>query len=272
MANVLISAETIKAFRSDGVAPLRSVADKSELARLAAAIEHDMQHPGPFFHGYETGDGGLFHGNLRLWEHDPAFQEFCFASSLPCIAQQCFDSAKVNLLYDQLFVKESGTNNTTRWHNDQPYWPIRGWQVLSVWVALDRTTLQTGALEFIRGSHLWDRWFQPEPFGETGAHGEYETNPDYEPVPDIDANRGNYDIVSWDLEPGDAFLFHGLTVHGSPGNTSATATRRGYTVRFTGDDVVYDVRPGTNVHLRNASLCDGQPLDSAQYPVVLRAG
>ena len=25
----------------------------------------------------------------------------------------------------------------TRWHNDQPYWPVRGRQVLSFWIARD---------------------------------------------------------------------------------------------------------------------------------------
>ena len=23
------------------------------------------------------------------------------------------------------------TSNRTRWHNDQPYWPVRGWPVMS---------------------------------------------------------------------------------------------------------------------------------------------
>ena len=262
--------DRIAAFRRDGAIPLRAVVSAAELESLAAAIERDIENPGPFFHGYKTRGGGLFHGNLRLWEHDDALREFCFSSCLPAIAQQCLGSRKVNLLYDQLFVKEAGTPTPTRWHNDQPYWAIRGQQVLSIWVALDPTTLETGALEFIRGSHLWNRWFQPQPFGETEAHGAYETNPDYEEVPDIDAMRDRYDIVSWDLEAGDAYLFHGLTVHGAPGNRSPNRRRRGYTVRYTGDDVVYDTRPGTNLHLRNSALADGQPLDSVQYPVVLR--
>ncbi len=29
---------------------------------------------------------------------------------------------------------------------------------------------------------------------------------------------------------------------------------RGYTIRYTGDEVVYDTRPGTNIHFRNATL------------------
>jgi ectoine hydroxylase-related dioxygenase (phytanoyl-CoA dioxygenase family) len=81
---------------------------------------------------------------------------------LPPIAAQFFESAKVNLFYDQLFVKEPGTENRTRWHNDLPYWPVRGRQIMSFWVAVDPVTVDSGALEFIRGSHAWDIWYQPE--------------------------------------------------------------------------------------------------------------
>ncbi len=128
----------------------------------------------------------------------------------------------------------------------------------------------SGALEFIRGSHLWNRWFQPEPFGTTEAVSEYEWNIDYEPIPEIETARGEHDIVSWDLEPGDVYVFHGLTVHGAGGNQLSKRRRRGYTIRYAGDDVVYRSRPGTNIHLRNATLIDGDLLDSEQYPVVKR--
>jgi ectoine hydroxylase-related dioxygenase (phytanoyl-CoA dioxygenase family) len=32
---------------------------------------------------------------------------------------------------------------------------VRGWQIASVWVALDRIDRSNGALEFIAGSHRW---------------------------------------------------------------------------------------------------------------------
>lgn len=263
MNSPIITSAEIEAYHHDGVTVLRQVVNADWRARLAAAIERDIQHPGPFYHGYEADEGGRFHGNLRLWESDETFRDFCLHSPLPTLAQPFFNSAKVNLLYDQLFVKEAATMNRTRWHNDQPYWPMRGWQVLSFWVALDKTTADSGALEFIRGSHRWQRWFQPEVFGRTAAVNEYEPNADYEPIPDIESARGEYDIVSWELEPGDSYVFHGLTVHGAGANRMSDRRRRGYTIRYTGDDVVYDTRPGTNIHLHNASLNDGDPLDSA---------
>lgn len=260
----------IDAYNNDGVVPLRGVFAAAVLRDLADAIEDDIRKPGPFYHGYDS-DGGRFHGNLRLWETHETFRDICLHSELPRIAQAFFGGSKTNLLYDQLFVKESAMSQRTRWHNDQPYWPIRGWQVLSIWIALDKTTAENGRVEFIRGSHKWDRWFQPEVFGKTETIADYERNPEFEDIPDIEANRDSYDIVSWDLEPGDAYLFHAMTVHGAGGNNSSNCRRRGYTVRYTGDDVVYDVRPGLSQPLLCEDLAPGAPLDSERYPVVARA-
>lgn len=264
--SMALSARDLARYEEDGALVLRDVVSDDWLQQLAAAIERDIADPGPFFHGYATDEGGVFHGNLRIWQNDTVFERFCRESVLPDLARQFLQTKRLNLLYDQLFVKESCTTNRTRWHNDQPYWPIRGWQVMSFWVALDATTAATGALEFIRGSHKWNRWFQPETFGVTENITAYERNPDYEDIPDIQADRDSYDIVSWDLAPGDVYVFHAMTVHGSPGNLSSDTRRRGYTVRYVGDDVTYDARPGVSQPLLNSDLVNGQVLDSAQYP------
>lgn len=262
-----IRQEDIDALNRDGAVPLRRVVSDTDLRRLGEAIEDDIRNPGPFYHGYESAEG-RFHGNLRLWESNDYFREICLDSDFPGIAQAFFASQKVNLLYDQLFVKEASMSQRTRWHNDQPYWPILGSQVLSIWIALDETTADNGRVEFIRGSHLWDRWFQPEVFGKTKAVSAYERNPNYEDIPDIESDRDNYDIISWDLSPGDVYVFHGMTVHGAGGNTTSSRRRRGYTIRYTGDDVVYDVRKGISQPLLCDELRQGDPLDSDRYPVV----
>ncbi len=266
-----ITERDIEAFHADGAIALRGVVDEHWRGVLAAAIEDDIARPGPYHHGYEPEDGrGRFHGNLRTWEVHEGFRRFCFESTLPAIAARILRSRKINLLYDQLFVKEPGTGNRTRWHNDVPYWPMDGYQVLSFWVALDPTTAETGALEFVRGSHLWGRRYQPERFGRT-ATDNYERNPDYHPAPDIESDRAAYDLFGFELAPGDVYAFHGLVLHGAGGNHSETVRRRGYTVRYTGDDVTYSARPGTNKNLRNGLLTEGDSLDSNQYPVVLGA-
>jgi hypothetical protein len=107
--NRIVTSADIEAYNRDGVTVLRQIVNADWRAQLAAAIERDMAQSGPFYHGYESEDGGRFHGNLRLWESDATMREFCLHSPLPALAQQFFHSTKVNLLYDQLFVKEAAS-------------------------------------------------------------------------------------------------------------------------------------------------------------------
>ncbi len=253
-------------FQQNGVILLPQIISKYWQARLIEAIEQDIKSPGPYCHGYTVNGDGIFHGNMRLWETDSEFKDYCFESILPSLAAQLMDSQEVSLFYDQLFVKEPGTNAPTRWHNDQPYWSVRGWDVMSFWLALDPTNQQTGALEFVKGSHKWNQWFQPEPFAEGGD--KYEKNPEYLKMRDIDAEKDQLEMLSWDMQPGDVVAFHGLTVHGAQGNSSTDTRRRGYTVRYCGDDAHYYTGPGTNESLRNPMLKHGDPLFSSQHPKV----
>jgi len=273
-ASYQISDGARETYNRDGALVLRNIIDASWLDRLSAAIERDIAAPGPYFHGYVPEDGkGRFHGNLKIWQNDPDFRALCLESGLADVAQQLFRSSKVNLLYDQLFVKEPGTVNRTRWYNDQPYWPVTGYQVVSFWFSPDPVNAETGALEFVRGSHKWDRWFQPENFsaGAKGKQSGYDLNPDYEKMVDVEADRDAYDIVTWDLEPGDMYVFHALTVHGAGGNQRTDLRRRGYTVRYTGDDAAYDERPGTSKPLHDLSKRTGDAMDGENFPVIIGA-
>lgn len=254
----------MEAFAVDGAVLLRGLLDDGWLELLAAAIEDDIAQPAPGYHGYDAPGGGRFHGNFDNWRSDARFARYCLDSPLPAVAAQLLRSDRVNLFYDQLFVKEASTPTPTPWHNDLPYWPVAGRQLMSMWVTLDQVTLDSGALEFIRGSHRWDRWFQPRTFAAGGY--QYETNERYEPIPDFDQQRDRLDLLTWDMNPGDVLAFHALTVHGAGGNLRADRRRRGYTVRYAGTDVTYDLRPGTNPALTRRDHPAGVPLDAAIYP------
>jgi ectoine hydroxylase-related dioxygenase (phytanoyl-CoA dioxygenase family) len=266
----IVSDDLVDSYRRDGAVVVRNAIDKTWLERLGAAIERDIADPGPFNHSYDV-EGGRFHGNLRIWQNDQDFGQFCLRGPAIELARQFTDASRLNLLYDQLFVKEAGADHPTRWHNDQPYWPVSGRDVVSVWVALDHVDAANGRLEFIRGSHLWDRWFQPESFGPNRGASLYERNPEYEIIPDIEADRDAYDIITWDVEPGDVYVFNGMTLHHAGGNSTADRRRRGYTVRYCGDDVRYEPRVGISQPILVDGLQAGDLLDSEQCPVVYPA-
>lgn len=261
-----LTKEQIDTFWQDGAILIENAVDQDWQSRLATAIDRDIATPGPFCNHYTLPNGKKFHGNLRLWETDDDFRAYCFSSPLPTLAGQIMGAERVTLFYDQLFVKEPGVDHPTRWHNDQPYWPVRGRNVMSFWLALDHVTADSGRMEFVAGSHNWGRWFQPEAFAPGGAA--YERGENYEDMPDIDGQRDQHRIIGWDMQPGDVIAFHAMAVHAAGGNRTEDRRRRGYTVRYCGDDATYFGGPGPNEGLRNPTLKTGDPIESAQYPCV----
>ncbi len=125
-------------------------------------------------------------------------------------------------------------------------------------------------MSFVRGSNAWRKLYRAQSFAKSAL--DYADTSDREPVPDIEADRAAYDLVTWDLEPGDLIAFGSYILHGAPGNGSDHVRRRAYTVRYTGDDVVYAPGPATMPVLDNPELKAGQALDSRLFPVVWRDG
>ena len=175
-------------------------------------------------------------------------------------------SREVRLYHDHILVKEPGTRQQTPWHQDQPYWPVKGWQIASVWIALDRIDRSNGAVEFVAGSHKWGVNFRPTPFRK-GNEVKF-TSRDLAAIPDIDADRGRYDIRRWDMAAGDCLVFHAMIVHGAPGHLTPGARRRGLALRYTGDDVRYDPRPGTFQFPHTPDLAAGDRMECDLFPKV----
>lgn len=255
-----VSPDQHAAFARDGVIRLESVIGGQFLSRLQAAVERADELPGGFWY------------KIYLWRVDPDFRACAMSSPLPGIAAQLLQTTKVNLLYDQLFVKPP-QGERTPWHNDLPYWPVAGTSVMSIWLALGEVTPENGGLEFIRGSHRWNRQFQPFSAEADGqSYDEHpEKNLETEPTPDFDAQRDQHDIVWWPLQPGDAVAFHALTVHNARRNTTSGQPRKGYALRYTGSEIRYQLRPAMNEYVLNPALKPGDVMDSDQYPVVFEA-
>lgn len=265
---MLLDQETVDAFRNDGATVLRGVFSEDWVGRLREGVAENMATPGPYTKGYtKAGDPGHFFGDYCNWRRIDAYRAFFFDSPAPRLAAELMGSQKVNLFHEHVLVKEPETRDRTPWHHDQPYYCVDGRDNCSLWIPLDPVAKET-CVEFVAGSHRWGKWFTPTKF--VGVP--YDRQDDgYETVPDIDAARENYRLLSWDMEPGDAIAFHFLTVHGAPGNASPSNRRRAFAARFTGDDARYAVREGEmSPPFPEVTLTPGDAMDCETFPVLLK--
>lgn len=226
------------------------------VAHLAAALDAALAKPSPLGQQFAR-TGGAFHSDLYLSASFPAFRRFTAESGIGARLAAATGLDRVVLFTDELLVKEPETRAETPWHHDYSYWPIAGEQVYSAWIPLDEVDADTGALEFVRGSHRWRKVFHPSDF-DTGA--ERVTRPDEESMPDIDALVGPDDREVVPAAPGDCVVFHGLTLHRASGNPRPDRRRRAIVLRIVGPDVRYDPRPRTLPLLWAPRLAPGDPL------------
>ena len=262
-----ITAEEIRRYREDGIVLLKGLFDPDWVRHLEPLIEAAMADPGPLHLELDKSETpGRFFFDTFLWPRHDGFKRFIQDSPAAEIAARLMGSQKVNIFFDQLLVKEPGTEEPTPWHHDLPYWPVEGEQISTLWLALDHVTADSGAVEYVRGSHRWGKQFHPAAFA-----GDDRYNTDLPRMPDFEAERDTLDLVQFELEPGDCTLHHGLTVHSAPGNAQTTRRRRAYVMRWAGDDAVY--APGENIMpiLWKPKVEPGGPIDCDLWPVIWRA-
>src|SRR5262245_51115563 len=239
-----ITDDDVRTFRAHGAVCLRQVFDAGWVEGMREAVEGRIARPGAMRRDFSR--DGKFFDETFIWVDDVRFRRFVFDSPAGLVARRLLGAARVNLLFDQILVKEPGASDRTPWHHDVPYWPIAGEQVASVWCALDPVTRENGAVEYVKGSHRWNQRFRPQSF-----FGDARYQEDLPRIPDIEAMRGKLEFLQWEMEPGDCLVHHGLTVHGAPGNLTAMARRRALITRWCGEVVRYQPPPNSPPMLRD---------------------
>lgn len=256
----------IESFRRDGAVPLYGFF-KEWVETLREGIARNMAEPSADAKIYTGRNGaGRFFGDYCNWARIAEYRDFIFNSPAAGIGRILMNSRSVRLFHEHVLVKEAAADVATPWHQDLPYYCVDGSQTVSLWLPLDPVPRQR-TLEFVGGSHAWGKYFRPERFNKTPLN----ENDGLEPVPDIDGNRGNYSVLGWALEPGDAVAFDYRTLHGAPANTSPSQQRRAFSLRLIGDDVRFARRANvvTSPPFRDVQLAHGAIMDAPEFPLLL---
>ena len=182
------------AFARDGYFIVRGMFDGAEVALLRRAMEEDKEVAG---HTIDRLDASGAATRIALWNRA--------GSSVYGMAARC--ARMVDTM-------EALLGGAWEWHQDYGYWYYNGClfpHLASCQIALDRSGVDNGCLEMVRGSHLLGR------IDHVPVPGEGQNVADPQRMAAIVARL---EVVPCELEPGDAVFFHGNTLHRSAQNMS----------------------------------------------------
>jgi len=268
-ARSLVGPAQIEAYRRDGAVCVRRLFSAVEIQTGIAGIAENMAAPSERANvASRPEDPGYFIEDFCNWQHNNHYRKLIFNSAAAAVAGLLMGSETVRLYHDHLLVKEPNTKAKTPWHQDQPYYNIEGSQNCSMWAPMDPVA-RAATLEFVGGTHLGP-WLMPRSFMSNDA--KWFPEGTLADLPDIEADRSAYNILGWELEPGDAVFFHMLTLHAAAG--VGASRRRVLSVRFLGDDITHAPRqwktspafPGLELELPA-----GAPMDHPLFPVLWEA-
>lgn len=182
-------------YETSGFEIVRGLFAREEVAALKAEIRRLLET--------HHASGGVFVG---LAANSQVFRELAADPRL-LDALEPIVGPDIEFLSDKVVYKTAETDFGSPWHQDWPYW--KGAHKVSVWIALDKATPENGCLKLLPGSHTALANHDGDD-GGTGLFG-HRLAPGA-----VDESQA---LIA-PCEPGDAIIFHDLTLHSSFPNTS----------------------------------------------------
>ncbi len=257
-------------FAADGAVCVRQAFSAANVALATEAIEANLADLSPRAVRASAVDDGAFIEDFCNWNRIPTMEQFIRESPAAAIAAHLTGSTTIRLYHDHMLVKEPGTRQRTPWHQDQPYYNVAGTQNASMWFPVDPVP-RSATVEFIAGSHVGP-WFVPRTFLD--ARAKWFPEGSLAELPDFSADPDRWQVISWELEPGDAVFFHMATVHGA-GGVDGPGRRRVLSIRMLGDDMRHAPRRWTTSPPfpgLESELAPGAVLDHPLFPVLVESG
>jgi ectoine hydroxylase-related dioxygenase (phytanoyl-CoA dioxygenase family) len=204
------------------------------LAHIEAAVDQSLANPTPKAVNFYPKESARFFQDTGQ-NYVPLVRRI----GLDTLVATLWGEPRLWYMGEQLFLKEGGRSRRTPWHQDTSYLRMRGEQLVACWITLDPLPKEH-CLEFVRGSHRGVLYNGSSFSAHDDTAPLYSESP-LPRLPDIQSRREAFDILSWDLTPGDLIVFHLGILHGG-GGTEPGMRRRTASLRFMGPDVVYDAR------------------------------
>lgn len=245
---IAVPEQAIAAYHRDGAVLLKGLLSDVELDLLRDGLEEIEAAPGAMSSRVEGRDGtGETLVDQFPSHSSPSLRKLIEEGISAQLAATLMGTSSAQLILDQVFYKRAGRIVPTPWHQDTPFLRVRGHDMARVWLTCDPSPHDV-TLSVVRGSHLWNVVFNTGSMAESEVRtaaeaGEFtydgigdERLP---PVPDIEGHRDSFDILSWDVEPGDVIVFHGNILHGTSGKEHHPHPRRAFASMWGGPALRY---------------------------------
>jgi ectoine hydroxylase-related dioxygenase (phytanoyl-CoA dioxygenase family) len=227
-------------FKRDGVVLLRNALDQREMRLLETAWEqHFGESKALAERMYGDGKDEIYFLTDNTIEKGDRYRTLMLNTRVADIAQALFDGHDTYYYLEQMW-KKSGDARRTAWHQDTSYLPFSGPGLLILWIPLDGLAAKN-VLEVVRGSHK-STLYNASMYDPTDVTAPLYDERELPRLPNIEAERGRWDIFSTAMDRGDVLALHPGCLHGGA-PTDKDQVRRSYTFRFFSDQAYYTPLP-----------------------------
>ena len=259
MKTETLTESIVTEWQKKGAVKIPQLLDPAELSACREFYDWILANPSPVATQFFEGEADAFFNDVgqAAGYYPRAESLFDACPSIRATVQSLFgaDNQNIWFLGYEVFHKRAGAGRHTPFHQDASFAPFHGKHLVRFWIPFERTP-KSHCLEVIGGSHRGPL-FNPNKILMTdpathAADGVDDTTPCFDKeeelramprLPDILADPEAYDVLSWDLDPGDAVAFHLASLHGNAPVDARHPERNTLILGFFGDDCIYKPLP-----------------------------
>lgn len=145
---------------------------------------------------------------MNIWEKSEQIRALTFSRRLARISAELMGVSGVKLFHDQALYKETGGGYTPM-HTDYYYMPVETINVVTIWIPLQETPVNMGAMAFVPGTHKMPELRQYTVSGESE-----------DALRKLLLDEKKMPLIAEPFEIGEVSVHYGATAHRTEANTS----------------------------------------------------